>query len=459
MRLWLHSPKKKKSSPYSSISIMEVNFHLLFFAFFMPARIIIGAQWGDEGKGKVVDLCSKEADYVVRYQGGANAGHTLKFDDTTIVLHLIPSGLFNGNSSCVIGNGVVIDPIALVDEIKEVESIGTDLENRLFISSSAHVILSYHKVLDRVKEKSRGNDAIGTTGRGIGPAYVSKVSRIGIRMNDLLDKNTLNEKIRGNLNDINKALVNVYKEEPLDADEMIAELIPCIDRLKPYICNTSNLLHNAIRDGKSILLEGAQGSLLDVDHGTYPYVTSSSPTAGGACTGSGIPPLAVDKVMGITKAYCTRVGNGPFPTELDDEDGRALRKNGREFGATTGRPRRCGWLDLVALKYAIQLNGMNELTMTKLDVLDNFDEVKVCTHYLLDGEKTETFPLDSDKVERTEPVYKSFEGWKSSTRDITSYSDLPDKAKKYISYIENVTGVKFNVISTGPKRSETIERS
>jgi adenylosuccinate synthase len=333
------------------------------------------------------------------------------------------------------------------------------LENRLFISSSAHVILPYHKVLDRVKEKSRGSDAIGTTGRGIGPAYVSKVSRIGIRMNDLLDKSSLHEKIRGNLNDINKALVNVYKEEPLDADEMIAELNPCIDRLKPYICNTSSLLHNAIRDGKSILLEGAQGSLLDVDHGTYPYVTSSSPTAGGACTGSGIPPLSIDKVMGITKAYCTRVGNGPFPTELDDKDGQTLRENGQEFGATTGRPRRCGWLDIVALNYAIQLNGMNELTMTKLDVLDDFDEVKVCTHYLLDGEKTETFPLDSQKVERAEPVYKSFEGWKSSTRDITSYNDLPDKAKEYISYIENVTGVKFTVISTGPKRSETIERS
>lgn len=424
----------------------------------MPVRIVIGAQWGDEGKGKVVDLLSSDAQYVVRYQGGANAGHTLKFDDTTIVLHLVPSGLFNGNSKCIIGNGVVIDPIALVEELEEVQSHDVDLEGRLFISSSAHLILPYHKVLDNVKEKSRGSDAIGTTGRGIGPAYVSKVSRIGIRMDDLLNEKTLNEKIRKNLKDINTALENVYGEDPLDADEMIEDLKPAIKKVKPFVCNTSQLLHQALEDGKSVLLEGAQGSLLDVDHGTYPYVTSSNPTAGGACTGSGIPPLAITHSMGITKAYCTRVGNGPFPTELEDESGETLRKNGQEFGATTGRPRRCGWLDLVALKYAVQLNGMNELALTKLDVLDDFDEIKVCTEYKLDGEITKTFPLDTENVEKAKPVYKSFEGWKTSTREISSFNDLPDKAKEYIAFIENYVGVSFNVISTGPKRSETVVR-
>lgn len=424
----------------------------------MAVRIVIGAQWGDEGKGKVVDILSAEADYVVRYQGGANAGHTLKFDDTTIVLHLIPSGMFNGNSKCVIGNGVVVDPIALVEELEEVESLGVDLKERLYISSSAHLILPYHKVLDKVKEKNRGQDAIGTTGRGIGPAYVSKVSRIGIRMLDLLDMKSLEEKVKKNLHDINVALQNVYGEEPLDADEMIAQLKPAVEIVKPYVCNTTELLHNALDNGESVLLEGAQGSLLDVDHGTYPYVTSSSPTAGGACAGSGIPPLAITHSMGITKAYCTRVGNGPFPTELDDAAGEKLRKNGQEFGATTGRPRRCGWLDLVALKYAIRLNGMNELTLTKLDVLDDFDTIKVCTHYELDGEKTDIFPLDSELIERVKPIYKTFQGWNTTSRNIAKYNDLPAKAKEYIEYIENFTGVNFTIISTGPKRSETIIR-
>ncbi len=424
----------------------------------MPVRIVIGAQWGDEGKGKVVDLLSKDAHYVVRYQGGANAGHTLKFDDTTIVLHLIPSGMFNGNSKCVIGNGVVIDPISLVNEIEEVESLGVNLENRLFISSAAHVILPYHKVLDKVKEKSRGSDAIGTTGRGIGPAYVSKVSRVGIRICDLLDKSSLNEKIKKNLNDINQALVNVYGEEPIDADEMIAELEPAIETVKPYISNTTKIMHDALQKGESILLEGAQGSLLDVDHGTYPFVTSSSPTAGGACTGSGIPPMAITHAMGITKAYCTRVGNGPFPTELNDDAGEKLRKNGQEFGATTGRPRRCGWLDLVALNYAIRLSGMNELTLTKLDVLDDFDEIKICTSYELDGETTDAFPIETDKVARVKPVYKPFEGWKTTTKNFSSFEELPGKTQEYISFIEEYTGVRFNIISTGPKRNETIIR-
>lgn len=422
----------------------------------MSVRIIIGAQWGDEGKGKIVDLLSSDTNYVVRYQGGANAGHTLKFDDKTIVLHLIPSGMFNGDAKCVIGNGVVIDPIALVSEIAEVEKLDVNLDGRLFISSSAHVILPYHKVLDQLKERSRGKDAIGTTGRGIGPAYVSKVSRIGIRMNDLLDPDGLREKIGSNLEDINNALRNVYGEDPLEADAMMDSLRPAIDTLTPYICNSTNLLHEALENGESVLLEGAQGSLLDVDHGTYPYVTSSSPTAGGACTGSGIPPMAITHALGITKAYCTRVGNGPFPTELDNEAGEKLRKNGQEFGATTGRPRRCGWLDLPALKYAVRLNGMNELALTKLDVLDDFETIKVCTGYHFNNSQTDIFPLDADDVDKLEPVYREFPGWNRSTRNISRFEDLPIEARNYIRFIEDYIGVKFTIVSTGPKRSETI---
>ncbi|MEX0663031.1 MAG: adenylosuccinate synthase [Balneolaceae bacterium] len=424
----------------------------------MGIRILVGAQWGDEGKGKIVDLLSAETDYVVRYQGGANAGHTIKFDDKEIVLHLIPSGMFNGNAKCVIGNGVVIDPIALVNEIEEVKTLDVDLKDRLFISSSAHVILSYHKVLDQVKEKNRGSDAIGTTGRGIGPAYVSKVARIGIRVGDLLDLKTLEKSIKKNVEDINKALEHVYFEPTLDAKKILDELKPAIEQIKPYICNTTQLLHDAIDTGESILLEGAQGSLLDVDHGTYPFVTSSSPTAGGACAGSGVPPLAITHALGISKAYSTRVGNGPYPTELDDSDGEKLRKNGAEFGATTGRPRRCGWLDLVALKYAVRLNGLNELALTKLDVLDDFETIKVCTHYELNGKKTNVFPLDVEQLENVKPVYKSFKGWQTSSRNIEKFDDLPELAKEYITYLEEYIGVSFNLISTGPKRNETIVR-
>ncbi|MEX0994664.1 MAG: adenylosuccinate synthase [Balneolaceae bacterium] len=422
----------------------------------MTVRIVIGAQWGDEGKGKIVDLLSKEAGYVIRYQGGANAGHTLKFDDTEVVLHLIPSGIFNGNAKCIIGNGVVADPEAMVEEIKNLEKLGVSLNDRLFISKSAHVILPYHKVLDHVKEKSRGDDAIGTTGRGIGPAYVSKVSRIGIRMGDLLQPKLLTSKLENNLKDINKALEHIYHEPALNSSEMAEKLNSCVKRIHPYICNTTEMLHEALDNKKNILLEGAQGSLLDLDHGTYPFVTSSSPTAGGACTGSGIPPTAITNVMGITKAYCTRVGNGPFPTELKDETGEKLRKKGQEFGATTGRPRRCGWLDLVALKYAVRLNGMNELTLTKLDVLDSFDSIRVCTEYEIEGTRSRTFPADPHALEKVKPVFKTFDGWNSSTRPINSVDDLPAATRRYIDFIEDYLGVSFKIISTGPKRSETI---
>jgi adenylosuccinate synthase len=424
----------------------------------MSTNIIIGAQWGDEGKGKIVDLLSNNADFVVRYQGGANAGHTIKFDDKEVVLHLIPSGIFNGDATCIIGNGVVVDPAALVDEIREVEEIGTNLKDRFFISSSAHVILPYHKILDNLREKNRGDDAIGTTGRGIGPAYVSKVARVGIRMGDLLDDARLEGLIRTNVDEINKALKHIHNEPEIDADKIISDLKPIASQIAPYICNTAAMLHDAVASGRDILLEGAQGSLLDIDHGTYPFVTSSSPTAGGACVGSGIPPTAIDHAIGITKAYSTRVGNGPYPTELHEEVGKKLRKNGAEFGATTGRPRRCGWLDLVALKYAVNLNGMDQLALTKMDVLDDFDEINVCTHYMIDGEKTDVYPVETGALEHVEPVYKSFPGWKTSCQNAKDFDALPDNAKTYIAFIEEYTGSRCSIISTGPGRTQTLVR-
>jgi len=423
----------------------------------MSIRVVVGAQWGDEGKGKIVDLLSREADYVVRYQGGANAGHTLKFDDKKIVLHLIPSGIFNGDATCVIGNGVVVDPHALLEEIEEVEALGANLQDRLKISNAAHVILPYHQLLDQVKEEARGDDAIGTTGRGIGPAYVSKVSRVGIRMSDLFHPKQLRQKVETNIADINEALKHIYKHDPIEADPIIDDLLEVADKLCPYITNTAALLHNAIEDDKEILLEGAQGSLLDVDHGTYPFVTSSCPTAGGACTGSAIPPTAIDKVMGISKAYCTRVGNGPFPTELTNEQGEELREAGQEFGATTGRPRRCGWIDLVALKYAMRVNGMNELTLTKLDILNDFDEIKLCTEYKIDGETTSTFPLDLPDIDSIEPKYKTMPGWQQSLESCESFDELPAEAKDYLEFVQDYLGVELTLLSKGPKRTETIE--
>lgn len=422
----------------------------------MAVRIVLGAQWGDEGKGKIVDLLSDRTRWVARYQGGANAGHTLKFDNTEFVLHLIPSGIFHKDVRCVIGNGTVIDPEALLSEIDAIKKMGTEVENRLFVSETAHVILPYHKIWDQAHEASMGDQKIGTTGRGIGPAYVLKISRAGIRMMDLLDEEELRNKITANAREINISLKGLGSNESVEVEPIVEQMLATGIKLKPFITDTVDLLNDAYLSGESIMLEGAQGCLLDVDHGTYPYVTSSSPTSGGACIGTGLPPVAITHVMGITKAYCTRVGNGPFPTELLDETGETLRKTGHEFGATTGRPRRCGWIDLVALRYAVRINGINEIALTKLDVLDQFDEIKLCTEYMIGGQKTRHFPLNLKYLEEAKPVYTSLPGWKHTTVTASSRSELPKNTQEYLSFIEEYLQVSIRIISTGPKRSQTI---
>ena len=423
----------------------------------MPVSVIIGSQWGDEGKGKIVDLLSKDVDVVARYQGGANAGHTICWGDETFVLHLVPSGIFHKHVTCVIGNGVVIDPVAVMEEIRMIEALGYSVEGRLLISHNAHLIMPYHKKIEQAKEQAREGGAIGTTGRGIGPAYVDKFARTGIRVVDLLDRDVLRKKLTIAIEEKNAVLKAVYGAETLDVDAIVDEYVEFDRRIDPYVTDTTYFLNNALAEGKRVLAEGAQGSLLDVDFGTYPFVTSSHPTVGGCCTGLGIPPTAVDRVIGIVKAYCTRVGNGPFVTELLDETGEQLRRVGHEFGATTGRPRRCGWLDLVALRYSAMINGLTELSITKLDVLSGLDEVKVCTHYRI-GERTTTrFPVDVPTLEKAEPVYETFGGWHEDLTQVKDVNDLPDNARTYLRFVQQQIGVPIKGISTGPKRDQTIE--
>lgn len=420
----------------------------------MSATIIVGSQWGDEGKGKIVDLLAKDFDIVARYQGGANAGHTVKINDQQYVLHLVPSGIFHPNVTCVIGNGVVIDPVALINEIDAVKKQGIDITGRLLISHNAHVIMPYHKILDSINEK--GNSKIGTTGRGIGPAYFDKAIRKGIKIADLMDRDVLSFKIRQNIEEKNLLFKNIYHAEEINIEKIIEEYVEFDKIIDEYITNTVYYLNNALKENKRLLLEGAQGALLDLDHGTYPYVTSSSPTSGGACTGLGIPPTSINSVLGIVKAYSTRVGNGPFPTELNNETGEKMRRIGSEFGATTGRPRRCGWLDIIALNYSIMINGINEIAITKLDVLDSFDEIKICTSYKIGNKQTKIFPNDLKNLESVEPIYESFPGWRETISNIKNYNDLPVNCKKYISAIEKLTSVKIKIISVGAERSQTI---
>lgn len=422
----------------------------------MSVTLIVGAQWGDEGKGKIVDILSRNADIVARYQGGANAGHTVVFNGNKFILHLIPSGILNSNSICIIGNGVVLDPYALLDEIALLKKINIDVDGRLLISDKAHLILPYHKLLDKVSEEC-SEKSIGTTGRGIGPAYVDKFARCGIRTAELKDKKDFRNHIEKNFQDKILLLSAHFKKSiDLNIEEEITNYINTASKIEKFVSNTTLFLNQSIKSGKKILAEGAQGTLLDVDHGTYPFVTSSNPTSGGACTGLGIPPTSITEIYGVCKAYTTRVGNGPFPTELKNEIGEAIRNEGFEYGSTTGRPRRCGWLDLVALKYSVMINGITKLALTKIDVLSQFDEIKVCVDYDLNGERINHFISDAKILSLVNPIYFTLPGWKKSLKGITKFEELPSEAVNFIHYIEEFVECPIGIISTSPDRVDTI---
>lgn len=423
----------------------------------MANKIVVGAQWGDEGKGKITDMLAKTADLVVRYGGGNNAGHTVIVDDEKFELHLIPSGILYEDKMSVLGGGVVIDPEAMVEEMEGLKERGIKLDN-LYISETAHVIMPYHRLLDGLEEKRKGDSKIGTTGKGIGPCYTDKTSRRGIRIADLLDEKRLKAKLEQTLDFHNEVLEKIYEEEKLYAEDIIEEYRPYIEKIRPHVTNTSLLLNKAYAQDKKIFFEGAQGTLLDIDYGTYPFVTSSNPTAGGVCTGTGMGPTTIDDVIGVTKAYLTRVGAGPFPTELDNEWGKFLREKGHEYGVTTGRPRRCGWLDIPILKHAVRVNGLTEIALTKIDVLTGIEEIKVCTAYKHGDKVVEEFPPYLENEIPYEPVYESWPGWNEDITGCRNYDELPINAQKYIERIEELVGVPANIISVGPGRKEAIIR-
>ncbi|VAX30364.1 Adenylosuccinate synthetase [hydrothermal vent metagenome] len=418
--------------------------------------IVIGTQWGDEGKGKIVDLLSEDADYVVRYQGGHNAGHTIVIGDKKIVLHLIPTGLLQPGKTGVIGNGVVINPEALLQEIATLSEENIDVSGRLFISETAHLIMPYHQRIDLESEKTKGAQKIGTTGRGIGPAYADKMARNGIRVCDLYDPERFRKKLETNLKEINLILEQVYQVEAFDPEDIFKEYLVYAEKIKPYVVNTSLLLNQAIDDDKQMLFEGAQGTHLDVDHGTYPFVTSSNSGAGGASTGTGVGPTRFDEVLGVTKAYTTRVGSGPFPAELTDQMGETLREKGGEFGATTGRPRRCGWFDALQVRQTVRINHMTSLALTKLDVLDGIPEISICVGYEVDGKVLDEMPTALSHLEKAKPVLKHFSGWTESTYGVTDYEKLPKNAKAYLEAISSLVACRIDIISTSSKRGETI---
>jgi adenylosuccinate synthase len=423
----------------------------------MPAVVIVGTQWGDEGKGKIVDLLAPEADLVVRFQGGHNAGHTVVVGTEQFVLHLVPSGVLHSGKLAVIGNGLVIDPAALLEEIDALTARGLDLRGRLFVSHRAHVIMPYHKAIDKESEKHKGARKIGTTGRGIGPTYADKMARVGLRIADLLDPELFRQKLTNSLAEMNYLLGRLYTVRGFDLDTVCQEYLGYTERLRPYIADTADILNDALAAGRKVLFEGAQGTLLDVDHGTYPFVTSSSATAGGATIGTGVGPTRIDRVLGVAKAYSTRVGEGPFPTELGDaQGGVALRERGQEFGATTGRPRRCGWFDAVVVRYAVRLNGLSGLVITKLDVLDESPDIKICTEYLRGGQRITTIPAVAEHFDQCTPVYETLPGWKQSTLGITHYEDLPLNAQRYLTRLSETVGCPLDVISTGSERDQTI---
>jgi adenylosuccinate synthase len=420
--------------------------------------VVIGTQWGDEGKGKVVDLLTDKAAAVVRFQGGHNAGHTLVIDGKQTVLHLIPSGILRENVRCLIGNGVVLSPEALLEEIDMLEQNGIPASSRIGISESCPLILPYHIALDAAREKARGKKAIGTTGRGIGPAYEDKVSRRGIRLGEIFDTDHIANRLREVMDYHNFALKHLFEYGEVDYQEVLDGLLAQADRLKPMVEDVTGTLHELRRAGKHVMFEGAQGALLDIDHGTYPYVTSSNTTAGGAASGTGVGPRYLDYILGIVKAYTTRVGAGPFPTELFDADGEHLGVKGHEFGATTGRKRRCGWLDVVSLRRSLDINSVTGICITKLDVLDGMETIKICVAYKLDGEEVTTPPVGADRFEECKPVFIEMPGWQESTVGATDYAQLPEAARNYLAKIEELCETPIDIISTGPDRKETIIR-
>ncbi len=423
----------------------------------MPATVVVGTQWGDEGKGKITDILSEAADIVVRYQGGNNAGHTIVVHDERFVLTLIPSGVLYPQVTPVIGNGCVIDPAVLLAEMDALRSRGID-PSRLRISGNSHLIMPYHRKLDAVMERFLGRQQIGTTKRGIGPAYQDKFSRQGIRVQDLFDPKIFAQKLEGVLKDKNKHLVKVYNQLPMEPGPIVEEYLQYADLLRAHVTDTSLLIWEAIQDGKNIILEGAQGTLLDIDHGTYPFVTSSNPTAGGAGAGAGIGPTAIDRVLGVTKAYISRVGSGPFPTELDDEVGERMVAIGGEFGTVTGRRRRCGWLDGVALRYAVRVNGLTEIALTKLDVLSHFETLQVAVAYDSSGTRYDRFPRQQRVLYDCRPLYEDLPGWTEEISAVRDFDDLPKEAQRYVEYVEDLAGVPVTIVSVGPSRSATLMR-
>src|ERR1700757_1892116 len=420
----------------------------------MANTILVGAQWGDEGKGKIIDVLTTKADVIVRNQGGNNAGHTIAHGGKTYILHLIPSGILRRGKVCVIGNGVVIDPIALVAEIEQLRKLGVNIRKNLLVSSCAHLVLPYHRAIDEQRELRKGRAKIGTTKRGIGPAYADKAARTGLRMSDLMQPRLFSKKLQAK-NRENNAVLRALGAKSIDYDEVNKSYLAAGAKLRPFVTNTVVYLHNAIERGKNVLFEGAQGTFLDIDHGTYPYVTSSNTTAGGACTGTGVPPHRMDRVVGVMKAYSTRVGEGALPTE-DDQLAQRLHNLGREFGATTGRKRRCGWFDAVATRYARMINGIDEIAVTNLDGLDDVDPIRVCVAYRLNGKLLDVPPCDASQLANCEPIYTDVRGWNTPTHSARTFSKLPPAARKYVRYISELTGAKLSMISVGPARGETI---
>jgi adenylosuccinate synthase len=422
----------------------------------MPALVLVGAQWGDEGKGKATDQLGGQVDYVVKFNGGNNAGHTVVIGDETYALHLLPSGILSPGCVPVIGNGVVVDLSVLFEEIDALEARGVSCD-RLLLSADAHLIASYNRTLDRVAERFLGKRKIGTTGRGIGPTYADKMNRIGIRVQDLFDEGILRQKVEGALELKNQVLVKVYNRKAVAVDEVVEELLSYVDRVRPMVTDTSLVLNSALDRGETVLLEGGQATLLDVDHGTYPFVTSSSATAGGACTGSGIGPRRVDKVIAVVKAYTTRVGEGPFPTELLDADGERLRAHGHEYGTTTGRPRRCGWYDAVIARYAARVNGVTDFVLTKLDVLTGWEKIPVCVAYEVDGQRFDEMPMSQSDFHHAKPVYELLDGWDEDITGARTLADLPKAAQAYVTALEQMSGAPFASIGVGPDREQTLE--